>query len=109
MAGFHVSPDDMDTAGKVLRDVATSFSEALTRFQAELNGFARPWGDNDDLGGIIGAAHDEVSEYAFECYQDALDEISSAGVDLSEHAEMYRIVEEAADGDFTKFQEGLGG
>ncbi|GIG71340.1 hypothetical protein [Phytomonospora endophytica] len=109
MTGFQVDIGGIDGAGKVLQDVATSFGEALSRFQAELNGYNRPWGDNDDLGGLIGAAHDEVSEYAFECYQDALDEISSAGVDLSEMAEKYRIVEEAADGDFTRFHQKLGG
>jgi hypothetical protein len=56
------------------RDAAyiARFTQALSAFQAELEGYGRPWGE-DDIGSLIGAAHDEVSAWAFDCYQSALE------------------------------------
>ncbi|WP_018353315.1 hypothetical protein [Longispora albida] len=77
-----VAPEGLGGSGQQLQQVATRFGEALGAFQAQLQAFGQPWG-SDDIGSLIGAAHDEVSSFAFECYGAALEEISQAGADLS--------------------------
>lgn len=108
MGGPQVQPERLTAAGKSLEDVAARFLEALTAFRSELEGFGRPWGQ-DDIGSLIGAAHDEVSAWAFECYGSALEEIAEAGVDLSGMGERYEAIESAIRGQFDGFQQGLGG
>ena len=44
---------------------------------------------------VTGTAHEEVSSYAFECYQSALDEISLAGEDLGTMGDLYDAAETA--------------
>lgn len=92
--GVHVTPESLDESGRQLGSVAERFASALAEFQSEIAGFGRPWGE-DDIGQLIGVAHDEVSAFAFECYQDALNEIAAAGVDLSGMAQLYAAAEEA--------------
>lgn len=92
--GVEVSPDSLEYSGQRLGTVAERFAAALNAFQSEIAGFGRPWGE-DDIGQLIGAAHDEVSAFAFECYQGALDEIAAAGADLSGMAQLYTTAEEA--------------
>ncbi|GAB7038318.1 MULTISPECIES: hypothetical protein [Catenuloplanes] len=92
--GVHVTPESLEHAGQRLGTVAERFASALSEFQAEIAGFGRPWGE-DDIGQLIGIAHDEVSAVAFECYRDALDEIAAAGVDLAGMAQLYTVAEEA--------------
>ncbi|GAA2713395.1 hypothetical protein [Actinoplanes palleronii] len=70
--GVHVTPDSLDASGQHLAAVAERFASALTAFQAEIAGYGQPWGA-DDIGSLIGAAHDEVASFAFESYQDARD------------------------------------
>ena len=93
MTGFEVDPERLSAAGAALRTVASRLSGELSAFQAELAGFGAPWG-SDDIGSLIGAAHDEVSSYAFECYQDALDEIAAAGADVVDIGMTYADVDE---------------
>lgn len=92
MNDLEIDTDRLDVAGRRLSAAAEHFVGALTAFQAELAGFGQPWGA-DDIGTLIGAAHDEVSTWAFECYQAALDEIVAAGADLSGMAAAYDAAE----------------
>lgn len=89
MTGFTIDPGRLSASGSALQSVASRLSAELASFRAELSGFGAPWG-TDEIGSLIGAAHDEVSSWAFECYQDALDEMASAGADVvdisAEHA-----------------------
>ena len=93
MTGFRIDPKRLSVSGSALQSVASRFSSELTSFQSELAGFGAPWG-SDDIGSLIGAAHDEVSSWAFECYQDALDEIASAGADVVDISAQYTEVDE---------------
>jgi hypothetical protein len=104
--GVDVTPESLEYSGQRLGTVAERFASALTAFQAEIAGFGRPWGE-DDIGQLIGAAHDEVSAIAFECYGDALDEIAAAGADLSGMAARYATAEEAISQRMSALREAL--
>ena len=93
MTGFVVDPERLSATGSALQSVASRLSSELASFQSELAGFGAPWG-RDDIGSLIGAAHDEVSSWAFECYQDALDEMASAGADVVDISAQYTEVDE---------------
>lgn len=108
MAGFDVDAESFGESGRQLEQAATTFAEALSAFQSELEGFARPWGA-DDIGSLIGAAHDEVGNFAFECYGDALEEIANAGFDLSAAGDAYREVEDGIDQGFSELHGEMGG
>ncbi|MCM0675752.1 hypothetical protein NCC78_13785 [Micromonospora phytophila] len=108
MTGLRVDPDGLGGSGRALEDVASRLGEALTAFRAELAGFGRPWG-SDDVGSLIGAAHDEVSAFAFECFDTALAEIAAAGTDLTGMGERYAAVETTIRQGFDGLRQGLGG
>ncbi|MFI5897563.1 hypothetical protein ACIA5D_46500 [Actinoplanes sp. NPDC051513] len=93
MNGFTIDPERLSASGSALQSVASRLSSELVSFQSELAGFGAPWG-SDDIGSLIGAAHDEVSSWAFECYQDALDEMAAAGADVVDISAQYTDVDE---------------
>ncbi|MCP3783475.1 hypothetical protein NLX85_08875 [Micromonospora sp. A3M-1-15] len=105
---IEVDPEGLGGSGRALGDVATRFGQAMTAFQAELAAFGRPWG-SDDIGSLIGAAHDEVSAFAFECFDTALEEIAAAGSDLTGMAVRYAEIEAAIKQGFDGLRQGLGG
>ncbi len=94
MSGTEVNPDLLDSSGRQLTQAAARFTEALVAFQAELASFGQPWGQ-DDIGSLVGAAHDEVLAATVECHQSAYDEISAAGSDVSQMAAAHRENETA--------------
>lgn len=94
MNGFTIDPQRLSASGSALQHVASRLSSELASFRTELTGFGAPWG-SDDIGSLIGAAHDEVSSWAFECYQDALDEMASAGADVVDISAHYTEVDES--------------
>lgn len=93
MNGFTVDPQRLAASGSALQRVAARLSAELALFRSELAGFGTPWG-SDDIGSLIGAAHDEVSSWAFECYQDALDEMAAAGADVVDIGARYTDADE---------------
>src|SRR3954447_16930895 len=93
MTGFMIDPERLSTSGSALQMAASRLSSELASFQSELDGFGAPWG-SDDIGSLIGAAHDEVSSWAFECYRDALDEMAAAGADVVDMSAQYTEVDE---------------
>ena len=104
---LRINPEALDASGRQLQDVADRFAQALTAFQAELQSYGQPWG-SDDIGSLIGAAHDEVSQYAFECYQEALDEIGAAGGDVGLMGRAHSETDQAGLEKFTTMQHSLG-
>ena len=93
MSGFRVDPARLSESGAALQGVASRLSSELASFRSELAGFGTPWG-SDDIGSLIGAAHEEVASWAFECYRDALDEVASAGADVVDISARYTEVDE---------------
>ena len=106
--GIQVDPDALASSGSGLERVAGDFGQAVTAFQEELAAFGQPWG-NDEIGALIGAAHEAVAEFAFDCFATAIEEIGAAGVDLGVMAVTYREVEERIRGSFDSLQQGIGG
>ncbi|MCZ7426029.1 hypothetical protein O7607_09820 [Micromonospora sp. WMMA1949] len=103
-----IDPERLGASGSALDAVATRFGTALTAFRAELSAFGRPWG-TDDIGSLIGAAHDEVSAFAFECFDSALTEIAAAGADLGKMAVRYAGTEAAITSNLDGLRRMLGG
>src|SRR3954467_15419879 len=93
MTGFMIDPERLSASGSALQSVASRLSAVVGSVEAEVAGFGALWG-SDDIGSLIGAAHDEVSSWAFECYQDGLDEMASAGADVGEISAQYTGVDE---------------
>jgi hypothetical protein len=89
---LRISVESLRTAGTGLQAAGGRFATALEQFRAELAGHGEPWG-TDDVGSLIGAAHAEVSDFAFECYADARDEVIASGEDLVGMAERYDVLE----------------
>jgi hypothetical protein len=85
-----VDPDGLRVAGTNLQDISDRFLTELRAFLADLQGFGTPWG-NDDIGSLIGAACEEVTAYAAECFESAIEELGVVGVDLNR---MAHLVEE---------------
>ena len=108
MNGFEIDPERLSASGAALQSVAARLTQELTAFQSELAGFGAPWG-NDDIGSLIGAAHDEVSSFAFECYQSALEEIDSAGADVTGMGELHAQTDAGVAERFTKMLSELDG
>jgi hypothetical protein len=93
MTGFMIDPERLSASGSALQSVASRLSSELASFRSELAGFGAPWG-SDDIGSLIGAAHDEVSSWAFECYLDVMGEMASAGADVVDISAQYTGVDE---------------
>ncbi|MDP9794344.1 hypothetical protein J2S43_002856 [Catenuloplanes nepalensis] len=108
MTGLRIDPDALAESGTALAAAAERLGDAVAGFRARLTGYGAPWG-TDDIGSLIGAAHDEVSAYAFECYQDGLDEIGAAGQDVSLMGETYRAAESTIEADLDAVRRSLGG
>jgi hypothetical protein len=100
--GFQVDPAALGGSGTQLSEVAGTFLGALRAFEAELAGFGSPWG-TDEIGSLIGAAHEEVAAWAFECFRTAAEELSAAGFDLGDMATAYEEVEDRVRGAFESF------
>jgi hypothetical protein len=94
MTGFHVAPDSLRDGGTAIGGTAESFGARLQSFQAELAGFDGAWGD-DTIGMLIGTAYQAVSQWAFECFQAAADDLVLAGTDLATMAARYDEAEES--------------
>jgi hypothetical protein len=102
-----MDPGRLSASGSALQSVAARLSSELASFRSELAGFGAPWG-SDDIGSVIGAAHDEVSSWAFECYQDALDEMAAAGADVVDISAEHIEVDEKAGQRFRQLLTELG-
>ncbi|WP_433653422.1 hypothetical protein ACQP2C_15855 [Micromonospora zamorensis] len=82
-----VDPDGLRDAGTNLQDISDRFLTELRAFMADLQGFGAPWG-GDDIGSLIGAACEEVTAYAAECFESAIEELGVVGVDLNRMAHL---------------------
>lgn len=84
-----VSTGRIRSAAAELKAVAEDLTEAARAFQAEVSGFGAPWG-GDEIGMLIGVAHDAIFQAALECFAENAKE-------LSEHAEGLRRVAKTHD------------
>ncbi|RKN46243.1 hypothetical protein [Micromonospora endolithica] len=102
-----IDPEGLRSAGTELQDVSDRFLTELRTFLADLSGFGAPWGD-DEIGGLIGAAVEEVTAYAAECFGSVMEELGVVGVDLNRMAHLHEVNEQAIADRFTGLGRGLG-
>lgn len=107
MSGKEIDLDSLRTAGEGLQEVSRRFQTELQVLIAELSAFGTPWG-GDEIGSLIGAACEEVTAYAIECFSEAIEELGVVGVDLSLMAHRYEQTETALSGQFTDITRRLG-
>jgi len=105
--GFEVEPQTMRDAGGAVSDVASRFLNELDGFEARMTGYGEPWGA-DDIGFFFGVFYTEVAAYVFDCLGVAVDEIGSAGGDLTTMADAYDRVDEDGAGTMRSLAGGLG-
>ena len=102
-----IDPDGLRSAGNGLQDVSDRFLTELRAFLADLAAFGAPRGD-DDIGSLIGAASQEVTAYAAECFESAIEELGVVGVDLNGMAHRGEETERLISEHFTGFSRELG-
>lgn len=90
---FEVDPPQIRKAGRDIADFAQRFIDEMDAFEARMEGYGQPWG-NDDIGSLIGTAYTEVAAYIFDCVGIAMDEIGSAGDDVAKMADAYERADE---------------
>jgi hypothetical protein len=106
--GIQIDSAALKGAGGQLQQVADRFIAEFDRFAAEMAGYGAPWG-GDDIGSLIGAAYQEVSSYAFECFGEAIEELGVVGADLDGMGQRYEQVETAIAEDLRGMTGQLGG
>ncbi len=87
-------------------DVAQRLGRELRAAQDELAGYGQPWG-GDELGMLIGATHDAVSEIAFDKLGDLQEDLASHAEALDGVAATYRDNETAGQEMFDLVGNGL--
>jgi uncharacterized protein YukE len=92
--GFEVSPDQIRSSAKQLKQVADDFTQKVADFEAKITGFGEPWG-GDDIGMLIGIAHGAVFEAAMECFKENAKELTERTQALEAMATNYTRMEDA--------------
>ncbi|MDA1362182.1 hypothetical protein O1R50_21325 [Glycomyces luteolus] len=93
MPGLSIDPEGMDSAGQGLEGTSERFFAALEQFTAKIEGVGDACG-GDEIGGLIGDAHQAVYEWAMECFQDLAQGIADAGYDVRDFAAQHLAVDD---------------
>jgi hypothetical protein len=80
-------------AGRQLAQVADDFEAKVDRFVGELDGYGEPWG-GDDIGMLIGVAHDAVLDAALDCFDSNVATMHGYAENLAGMADNYDTVED---------------
>ncbi|WP_019631756.1 WXG100 family type VII secretion target [Actinomadura atramentaria] len=92
--GFEVDPSRLRASASELRAVADRLQQALSDFEATVDGFGQPWGA-DDIGSIIGMAHDEAFDTALDCFTTNADDLAEYAEALTQMADNYVEMEQS--------------
>jgi hypothetical protein len=93
VGNLQIDPESLDSAGQSVGGSADRFFAALEQFKAKIEGIGNASG-GDEIGGLIGAAHDEVFAMAMECFQIAAEEIAEAGADIRDFAVQHQTADD---------------
>jgi uncharacterized protein YukE len=107
MDGFRLDPEQLRGRATALTDAGRSFGDQLNSFQSQISGLEGAWGD-DLIGGLIGTAYTVVVQWATECWQDVVSEVTSAADDLGRMAQEFEEAEEAARETFDRLTQAFG-
>jgi len=108
MSQLDIDPEGLDSSGSQIEGVAERFFSALEQFSAKIEGFSDASG-GDEIGGLIGMAHQEVFAAAQECFTEAAQSIADAGADLRDFAKQHTDVDDEIAAIFTQLGSDLGG
>lgn len=92
--GFEVDADRLRATAAELKAVADGFTSAVRSFETEVAGFGAPWG-GDDIGMLIGLAHDAVFQAALESFSSNAEELAGRAEAITSVAENYTQMEDA--------------
>jgi hypothetical protein len=92
---LQVDFEDVHRAGAGIASSAQALRAKVQSFQAELQGFGQPWG-NDDIGSLIGMCYQAIYEAAMECFADNIGELAGQAEGVQAMAATYREAEDAS-------------
>jgi hypothetical protein len=94
-AELQVDAEDIHRAGGGIASSAQSLRAKVQSFQAELQGYGAPWG-NDDIGSLIGMCYQAIYEAAMECFADNIGELNGHAEGVKAMAATYREAEDTS-------------
>jgi hypothetical protein len=95
VTGFEVAPEQLRAGGASIGGAAKAFAGRVEQLSAELASFEGGFGD-DTIGMLVGTAYEAVSQWAFQCFQEAADDLLDAADDLVLMADDYDEVDQNA-------------
>jgi len=108
MSQLDINPEGLDASGSQIEAVAERFNAAIETFSSKIEGFGDACG-GDEIGGLIGQAHQAVFEWAKECFVEAAESISEAGYDIRDFAVQHLTADDEVEGIFKQLESDLGG
>lgn len=108
MAQLDIDPEGLDGSGSRIEGVSERFNAAIEAFSAKIEGFGDACG-GDEIGGLIGDAHQAVLEWAKECFLEASGSIADAGYDIRDFAAQHLAADDEVAQIFTQLESELGG
>lgn len=94
MSGLHIDPDLLDKAGQGIEGTAEQLATVLEEFRAKIEGTGDAAG-GDEIGGMIGDAHQFIYESAMECFEEAVQSLKDAGFDVRDFGVQHQAADEA--------------
>ncbi|SDD22057.1 WXG100 family type VII secretion target [Glycomyces harbinensis] len=108
MSGLQITPDELEKAGKNIEGTSETFNTVLEEFRSTIEGIGDACG-GDEIGGLIGDAHQAIYEAAMECFQEAAQSMKDAGFDVQDFAIQHLAADEEIAQAFKTFQSDMGG
>ena len=108
MSELRIEPEQLEKAGKGIEGTAEQFTAVLEQFRSTIEGVGEAAG-GDEIGGLIGDAHQAVYDAAMECFQEAAQSMTDAGFDVRDFATQHLAVDDEVAQIFGKLQGELGG
>jgi hypothetical protein len=106
MPDLNIDRGVLKSSAAGLEGVAKQLEAAVKAFEAEITGHGEPWG-YDDIGTLIGVAHQAVFEAAMECFTTNGEDIATDAGKLKEAAATYAESEKEASVEVNRVREFL--
>lgn len=104
---LRVDAEQIHRAGGGIATSAQALRARLQAFEAELQGFGEPWG-NDDIGFAIGMCYQAIYEVAMECFGENISEMEGQAEGVQTMAATYREAEDTTAIEVNKVRDILG-
>ncbi|MQM28905.1 WXG100 family type VII secretion target [Glycomyces albidus] len=108
MSELQIDPDQLDKAGTGIEGASEQLAQALEEFRATIEGIGDAAG-GDEIGGLIGDAHQLIYESAMETFEDAVQSLADAGFDVRDFGVQHQAADDAIAKLFAGLQGEIGG